>query len=190
MVRLKHRYLLINILYPEAATTSTTKTSSKAAPLPPTIQFHAPSSDLLTSRLLLKLLRDTLSTLFGDHGSGLTASSLVIKYLSAATSTAIVRVSRAHYRLVWAALTFVDWLPRPIERRVVLRVVAVSGTMRKCGEEAVRRARASARRAVGGRDELVGGGGEAAVDVRIGMLGGIEHGDEDGDEDGESDGGG
>jgi len=70
-----------------------------------------------------------------------------VKYLSPATSTAIIRVNRAHYRLVWAALTYVTRLPRPMEQACVFQVVRVSGTIRKSEEEAIRRAKASILRA-------------------------------------------
>ena len=70
-----------------------------------------------------------------------------MKYLSLATSTFIVRVSRAHYRLVWSALTLMDRVPagrgggEGAGRRCIFRVVRVSGTIRKVEEEAIRRAR-------------------------------------------------
>ena len=69
-----------------------------------------------------------------------------VTYFSNATSTFIVRVSRDHYRLVWAALSFTTKLP-PGAKPCVMRVVRVSGTIRKAEEEAIRRARDSAFRA-------------------------------------------
>ena len=69
-----------------------------------------------------------------------------VKYFSNATSTFIIRVSRDHYRLVWAALSFTTKLP-PGAKPCVMRVVRVSGTIRKAEEEAIRRARDSALRA-------------------------------------------
>lgn len=64
-----------------------------------------------------------------------------VKYLSPATSTFILRISRAHYRLVWAALAFMNQVPVRDGRPCVFRVVRVSGTIRKIEEEAVRRAK-------------------------------------------------
>ena len=64
-----------------------------------------------------------------------------VKYFSPATSTAIVRVSRAYYRLVWAALSFVTKIPNPVNQPCVVQVVRVSGTIKKSEEEAIRRAR-------------------------------------------------
>ncbi|EMF09720.1 RNase_P_Rpp14-domain-containing protein, partial [Sphaerulina musiva SO2202] len=159
MVRIKHRYLLLHILHPNPTTSTTNKTTNsskeQAPPIPwGPLTFHRPTPDkLLTPPLLLKLIKDSLSTLFGELASGQIASSLQIKYCSAATSTAIVRVARANYRMVWAALSFVTRLsPLPPlsvtkppggmmeeEGVVVVRVVRVSGTVKKCEEEAVRR---------------------------------------------------
>jgi ribonuclease P/MRP protein subunit POP5 len=66
---------------------------------------------------------------------------ILVKYLSPATSTFILRVSRAHYRIVWAALSFMNTVPVKNGKSCVFRVVRVSGTIRKAEEEAVRRAR-------------------------------------------------
>src|ERR1700761_7973522 len=73
--------------------------------------------------------------------------SFLVKYFSPATSTAIIRVSRDHYRMVWAALTFTTQLPNAISQECVIQVVRVSGTIKKAEEEAIRRARLSIQRA-------------------------------------------
>ena len=140
MVRIKHRYLLVQILYPSSAT------KTPKSEVPQSVLSHAPTAAHITSSALLYLLRSQVSLLFGDYGSGVLASSLSIKYFSNATSTAIIRCPRAHYRLAWAALTFVTELPAEKKRgasgqNCVLRVVRVSGTIKKVEEEAVRRAR-------------------------------------------------
>lgn len=211
MVRLKHRYLLINILYPEP--TAVTKTASD---VPDVVQFHQPTSDKLTAALLARTIRDGVAELFGDYGSGMVAGSLVgmcfllptsclsccncnsrvlqivigwnlVKYLSPATSTAIVRVSRAHYRLVWAALSYVTRLPRPLDTPCVIQVVRVSGTIRKSEEEAIRRAKASILRAhrAGRADDLLNNllGGTVEGAAGEGAQRGIEDQDIDYDED-------
>lgn len=64
-----------------------------------------------------------------------------MKYLSRATSTFIVKTSRTHYRLVWAALTLMDHIPVPDGPACAFRVVHVSGTIRKAEQEAIKRAR-------------------------------------------------
>jgi len=90
-----------------------------------------------------------------------------VKYLSAATSTAIIRCSRAHYRLVWAALSFLTRLPKVSnkneERPCVFQVVRVSGTIRKAEEEAIRRARATILKAQKDAAEGAGSGLEAIL---------------------------
>ena len=78
MVRIKYRYLLVNILYPEPATGATKQTAASAKQdLHYTVQFRQPSSDQLNARLLARLVRDGVADLFGDYGSGMVASSLV-----------------------------------------------------------------------------------------------------------------
>lgn len=71
--------------------------------------------------------------------------------MSPATSTAIIRCSRAHYRLAWGALTSITSIvlsPKRLEPlSCVFQVVRVSGTIKKSEEEAIRRARAAIIRA-------------------------------------------
>ena len=74
MVRLKHRYLLVNILYPES--TATTQ-QARAKDVPDLVQFHHPTPDALTPQLLARIIRDTVVELFGDYGAGVLGSSLV-----------------------------------------------------------------------------------------------------------------
>lgn len=64
-----------------------------------------------------------------------------VKYLSLATSTFILRCSRAHYQMLWSALTFMDHVPVRDGRPCIFRVVRVSGTIRKAEEEAIRQAK-------------------------------------------------
>jgi ribonuclease P/MRP protein subunit POP5 len=117
MVRLKHRWLLIEILYPSS---------------PP----YTSPSPLLTIKLLLDLLRQSLSQNFGESGLALVAPSLSIRYLSPPTSTGIIRVAREHYRLVWAALTF---LREVGGRECVVVVRRVCGTVKKAEQAILRR---------------------------------------------------
>lgn len=163
MVRLKHRYLVLNLLYP-SPTPSTTLLTTPSSLLSPLLTLHAPTPPSFDARALLALLRTTLFTLFGDLGAGPVSASLAVKYFSGATSTAIVRCRREGWRLVWAACCFVRGIGGKRgerEREVVVRVVRVSGTVRKCEEEVVRRARGLMGRVagVGGGAGLFGRGG-------------------------------
>jgi len=61
--------------------------------------------------------------------------------------------------MVWAALTFTTRLPRPADAPVVVKVVRVSGTIRKAEEEVIRGAKMIIRRAKameeGNKDEMI-----------------------------------
>ncbi|KAF2838764.1 hypothetical protein M501DRAFT_912883, partial [Patellaria atrata CBS 101060] len=138
MVRIKHRYLLCNILYPEKPNAKLPQSTADEA-VPAVIQFHRPTPDRLTPHILRRAIEDDVAYLFGDWGAGMIASGLKIVYLSTATSTAIIRISRQHYRLVWAALSFMTKLPKPIDTPCVIRVIRVSGTIKKVEEEAIAR---------------------------------------------------
>lgn len=94
-----------------------------------------------------------------------------VKYLSPATSTAIIRCPRASYRLVWTAITHLSHVPEYIpgsgyagkragamNRPCVFRVIRVSGTMRKAEEEAIRRGRREVARVRGVKEGVVLGG--------------------------------
>ncbi|KAL2870654.1 Rpp14/Pop5 family protein [Aspergillus lucknowensis] len=193
MVRVKHRYLLVNILYPEpsASPSSSSTAVSKTHAQQSQLRIHAPTSDALTPSLLARMIRDEVAEIFGDWGigrlGGVGAGGVSVKYLSSATSTAIIRCPRASYRLVWTALTYMDRVPEineggksgrrggqaPLTRPCVFRVLRVSGTIRKAEEEAVRRARREIVRLramdevgvlgvlVGGLER--GGGGDLAI---------------------------
>ena len=76
MVRLKHRYLLAHVLYPDAVNDPSSKLVKNASEAPYTIQFHRPSSDRLDGRLLMQMIRNGVAELFGDYGSGMIAGSL------------------------------------------------------------------------------------------------------------------
>ncbi|KAK9771228.1 hypothetical protein AB5N19_10944 [Seiridium cardinale] len=134
MVRIKERYLLVNILYP---TDLSTEPSPK---IPDLVVLNQPTTDYLQRNALLNEIRAQVASLFGDYGSG-AITSLQLKYLSPATSTFILKVNRAYYRLVWTALTMMDHVPVRNGKLCTFRVVHVSGTMRKLEEEAIRRTR-------------------------------------------------
>ncbi|KAK3174323.1 hypothetical protein OEA41_001567 [Lepraria neglecta] len=167
MVRIKHRYLLVHILYPESADSKSKITSdTPEKSLPHLVQFHRPSPNELTPQLLARAIRDQVLLLYGDYGLGLVSSSLNVKYLSPATSTAIIRCSRDHYRLVWGALAYMTHLPKNSKqappRPCVMQVVRTSGTIKKAEQEAIKRARAAILRAKRG--------GEGSADGLIGLL--------------------
>ncbi|KAI0437377.1 Rpp14 family protein [Xylaria telfairii] len=163
MVRIKERYLLVNILYPTELGTR--------ANLPDVVVLNQPTTGELTPIVLLRAIRAEVAALFGDYGSGalegggfsgnpylcvpITAQVItrlyIVKYLSPATSTFILRIARASYRFVWAALSLMNSVPVKNGKPCVFRVVRVSGTIRKAEEEAIRRARKLIFEAKGGQ---------------------------------------
>ncbi|KAI0415483.1 hypothetical protein F5X98DRAFT_216447 [Xylaria grammica] len=62
MVRIKERYLLVNILYPGELGTR--------ADLPDVVVLNQPTSDELTHSTLLRAIRAEVASLFGDYGMG------------------------------------------------------------------------------------------------------------------------
>jgi ribonuclease P/MRP protein subunit POP5 len=101
-------------------------------------------------------------------------------------------MSRAHYRLVWAALTFMTAVPTgngQSGRSCVFRVVHVSGTIRKVEEEAIRRARVfigAARGEIAGKTfgtlDALFGNGTQGVDRDAAMVDDDDDDDDDGHE--------
>ncbi|RBR10995.1 uncharacterized protein FIESC28_09269 [Fusarium coffeatum] len=134
MVRIKERYLLVNIVYPADP--------AKAANsnLPDSVLHHQPTVEKLSAGILIKAIKAEVASLYGDYGAG-ALQSCSVKYLSLATSTFILRCSRAHYQMLWSTLTFMDHVPVNNGRPCIFRVVRVSGTMRKTEEEAIRQAK-------------------------------------------------
>ncbi|GJN94205.1 hypothetical protein Rhopal_007279-T1 [Rhodotorula paludigena] len=138
MVRFKHRYLLVHLVFP-ATLDSPLSASAPSASNDPTLPPAQPPAPPLSESALISLLRDSLSVNFGDVGAGEVGGTFSIKYLSPATSTLIVRVSREHHRTLWAALTL---LRKVGGQECIARVVHVSGTIRKTQHAAIRHDRA------------------------------------------------
>ena len=77
MVRIKYRYLLVHILYPDLAESesrSTNRPSDKS--IPDLVQFHRPSPNDLQPQHLVRSIRDQILLLYGDYGLGLISASL------------------------------------------------------------------------------------------------------------------
>ncbi|EFX02718.1 rpp14 protein family [Grosmannia clavigera kw1407] len=134
MVRIKERYILVNILYPRSPT--------EKSSVPDFVAFRQPTQNDLTPQLLLRAIKNEVFALFGDCGAGAVERTLSVKYLSKTTSTAILRITREHLRYVWTALTFMRHVPIRGGRPCIFRVAHVSGTIRKVEEEAIRQSRA------------------------------------------------
>ena len=70
MVRIKERYLLVNIVYPPD------QGRSAKSPLPSLVVHHQPTIEKLTPQLLLKGIRAEIASLYGDYGSGTVSNNL------------------------------------------------------------------------------------------------------------------
>jgi hypothetical protein len=75
MVRLKNRYLLVNVLYPGL---DTKPVDSK---IPDVVVFNQPTTDSLTPQALLRGIKAEVSNLFGEHGAGAISESITGKCL-------------------------------------------------------------------------------------------------------------
>lgn len=73
MVRIKNRYLLINILYPSE---SPKESRSHSTNLPNLVIFHQPSPKGFNSDALRNSIRASVRDLFGDYGVGALGASL------------------------------------------------------------------------------------------------------------------
>lgn len=78
MVRIKERYLLVNITYPEAEGSRDTATSS----LPDLLVYNQPTIDTCTARTVQNAVRTEITNLFGDYGVGSIERTLRGSYLA------------------------------------------------------------------------------------------------------------
>ena len=138
MVRLKSRYVLFELLYPDGLTTPATPRpqskgegddsyydnnndddDKKTAQPAMLVLFSRASGYASPQRVDAKqavaAVRAEIATLLGDDGAGSVASTLQLKYFSRTTSVGIIRVAREKVRLVWAALSYIQRLDnRPV----------------------------------------------------------------------------
>ncbi len=77
MVRIKYRYLLLQILYPSPSPSNPSHPPRPGNDNPPTLlTFHHPTPDTLTPALLARCIKDGVGELYGDYGVGLVGASL------------------------------------------------------------------------------------------------------------------
>ena len=136
MVRLKSRYILFEIIYPDGLDRLPSRSEKSLASFNSNVQLRQPSAKTLDSRKIVKIIREAIQSNFGDYGAGATGSTLMVKYFSPITSTGIIRVSRDHVRILWAALSYITNI---MNRNAIIQVVRVSGTIKKCEQAAISR---------------------------------------------------
>lgn len=140
MVRLKHRYILFDILYPPTSHPASSSQRDKfttfaESPKTSLLSLHATSPASITARAIALILRHTIEDHFGELAAGTIALLIIVKYFSNKTSTGIIRCNRQNFHQVVAAMALVtkmDCLD------VVMRCVHVSGTIRKCEQFSIR----------------------------------------------------
>lgn len=64
MVRVKERYLLVNIVYPEASQ------EPAKSDLPHILVYNQPTSDSFNARSFTRAIKYEIANLFGDYGAG------------------------------------------------------------------------------------------------------------------------
>jgi len=130
MVRLKARYILFDVIYP-----SSEKEQPNYSKKTSLMQLHGTSQNI-NLRIIAELVKRNIHQLFGDQGAGTAGTSLIVKYFSQKTSTGIIRCSRDYHKIVCAALTMISKING---KDVIVRVIRISGTIRKCEQAAIDR---------------------------------------------------
>lgn len=64
MVRIKERYLLVNIVYPDSSQ------NPSMPPLPDILVYNQPTIDTFTARSFSHAVKAEIANLFGDYGAG------------------------------------------------------------------------------------------------------------------------
>jgi len=117
MVRIKNRWLLVELL-----PTATTLGSTTAPALDP-----VPSARVWKSSTIFHAIKQSVILNFGDAGWGAVGVSLSVKYYSPTTQTCIIKVGREHVRIARGAITLLT----NIDGIGVLPIVSrCSGTIR------------------------------------------------------------
>ncbi|KAI3406720.2 POP5 [Candida oxycetoniae] len=141
MVRVKHRYILFDILYPPSISSNEQEsydfTSSQQRSL---LTLHQSSSPEITQKTILQGIRKSLYVHFGDIGSGSAGMLMSVRYFSNTTSTGIIRCDRDQVSTIVAAMSLITRL-NANEPDVIMRCLHISGTIKKCEEFSIRSSR-------------------------------------------------
>lgn len=135
MVRLKTRYILFEVLYPNSKETPLEKHCDSYAAS--TLALHQKSPSGTTPKQVLRLIRASLKKNFGDYGASM-AVGVTVRYFSPETSTGILRVMRANWQHIVCAMTFISKFGT---EDCIFNVVEVSGSIKKCQDRAMSRDR-------------------------------------------------
>lgn len=140
MVRLKHRYILFEILYPPSTDTSKTPrddfVSYCNSQIDSLVVLHQSSPGTINQRTLTNCIKNMILDVYGDFGLGEVGMSVLVKYFSSKTSTGIIRCGRTNYKKVVGAMTLIEKLEG---NDVIIRCTRVSGTIKKSEEYSISR---------------------------------------------------
>ncbi|EDK43826.1 conserved hypothetical protein [Lodderomyces elongisporus NRRL YB-4239] len=136
MVRVKHRYILFDILYPPNSSLASHNESfhdyatSQQKSL---LTLHRSSSPDILYKNILSTIRKSLETHYGELGAGSAGQLMSVRYFSNKTSTGIIRCDREQVELIIGAMTLITKIDNCSEN-VIFRCLHVSGTIKKCEE--------------------------------------------------------
>ncbi|KAK4047658.1 RNA-binding protein pop5 [Microbotryomycetes sp. JL221] len=136
MVRFKHRYLLVELLFPNLMQFNDDDDHDDNIDKQATLNDNNDDKALafLNESVLMQTLRDSLLINFGERGAGEVGGAFSIKYFSLQTHTVIIRVSRQHFRTLWSSLTL---LRKLAGQPVIATVVHVGGSIKKTQHAAI-----------------------------------------------------
>ncbi|KAI5950188.1 POP5 [Candida margitis] len=149
MVRVKHRYILFEILYPPGASNNkshsdaeevTQFTSSERNAL---LTLHRASPANINHKTILHAIRKSLQEYYGDFGAGSAGMLMTLKYFSNKTSTGLIRCGRAQFETIVAAMSLISRLE---DQNIAFSCVHVSGTIKKCEEFSIKKSTEMIRR--------------------------------------------
>lgn len=102
----------------------------------------------LSASDVIKVLRESIQSNFGDYGTGCTSSALsgfiysflilifiLVKYFNYMTGICIVRCSRDHYKMVLDCLNLIKSIKT--NRKCIISCIYIGGTIRSCQEAAI-----------------------------------------------------
>eukprot|EP00041_Stephanoeca_diplocostata_P023667 m.586634 g.586634 ORF g.586634 m.586634 type:complete len:153 (+) comp22346_c0_seq6:485-943(+) len=112
MVRLKHRYLLCELVFADDKVDTSIKRSE-----------------------ISSVIKDAVGHTHGDYGIACILGSFQVKYFNVHTRTVLLRISRDHYEVLWSSMTLVSSFKK---RECFFRVLHLAGTIRSCQKHLLR----------------------------------------------------
>ncbi|KAI5953631.1 POP5 [Candida jiufengensis] len=133
MVRIKHRYILFEILYPPTPKNASQQELEEYIESETNVllTLHKSSPQNINYKTILHAIRKSLHEHYGDVGSGSAGMLMTIKYFSNKTSTGIIRCGRSQFETIIGAMSMINCIDGV---DLVMSCIHVSGTIKKCEE--------------------------------------------------------